>query len=86
MKNFYSKQGCNMHAAPLANFNPLKLSGKYMYHLLSQSVMLHFVFMCFIQFSVYKVIISLNSMNQLIFVMVKCGVIFEVWNEFLNNI
>jgi hypothetical protein len=28
----------------------------------------------------------LNSVNQLIFVMVKCGVLFEVRTEFLNNI
>jgi hypothetical protein len=28
----------------------------------------------------------LNSFNQLIFVMVKCGVLFEVRTEFLNNI
>jgi hypothetical protein len=31
-------------------------------------------------------IISLNSVNQLIFVMVKCGVLFEVRTESLNNI
>jgi hypothetical protein len=31
-------------------------------------------------------IISLNSVNQLIFVMVKYGVLFEVRTEFLNNI
>jgi hypothetical protein len=31
-------------------------------------------------------IISLNSVNQLLFVMVKCGVLFEVRTEFLNNI
>jgi hypothetical protein len=30
--------------------------------------------------------ISLNSINQLIFVMVKCGVLFEVRTEFLNII
>jgi hypothetical protein len=30
--------------------------------------------------------ISLNSVNQLIFVMVKYGVLFEVRTEFLNNI
>jgi hypothetical protein len=30
--------------------------------------------------------ISLNSVNQLISVMVKCGVLFEVRAEFLNNI
>jgi hypothetical protein len=29
-------------------------------------------------------IISLNSINQLIFVMVKCGVLFEVRTEFSN--
>jgi hypothetical protein len=29
-------------------------------------------------------IISLNSVTQLIFVMVKCGVLFEVRTEFLN--
>jgi hypothetical protein len=33
-----------------------------------------------------KGIISLNSVSQLIFVMVKCGVLFEVRTEFLNNI
>jgi hypothetical protein len=37
-------------------------------------------------FSVQTVIISLNSVNQLISVMVKCGVLFEVRTEFLNNI
>jgi hypothetical protein len=31
-------------------------------------------------------IISLNGVNQLIFVMVKCGVLFEVRTELLNNI
>jgi hypothetical protein len=30
------------------------------------------------------VISSLNSVNQLISVMVKCGVLFEVRTEFLN--
>jgi hypothetical protein len=34
----------------------------------------------------FKGIISLNSINQLIFVMVKCGVLFEVRTEFLNII
>jgi hypothetical protein len=29
---------------------------------------------------------SLNNVNQLIFVMVKCGVLFEVRTEFLNNV
>jgi hypothetical protein len=32
------------------------------------------------------VIISLNSVNYSIFVMVKCGVLIEVRTEFLNNI
>jgi hypothetical protein len=37
-------------------------------------------------FSVYQLYLNLNSVNQLIFVMVKCGVLFEVRTEFLNNI
>jgi hypothetical protein len=31
-------------------------------------------------------ILDINSINQLIFVMVKCGVLFEVRTENLNNI
>jgi hypothetical protein len=31
-------------------------------------------------------ILNLNSVNQLIFVMVKGGILFEVRTEFLNNI
>jgi hypothetical protein len=31
-------------------------------------------------------IVSVNSINQLIIVMVKCGILFEVWAEFLNII
>jgi hypothetical protein len=31
-------------------------------------------------------VLNLNSVNQLIFVMVKCGDLFEVRTEFLNNI
>jgi hypothetical protein len=45
--------------------------------------MLHFVF---IGFALWTAIISLNSVNQLIFVMVKVGVPFEVRTEFLSNI
>jgi hypothetical protein len=30
--------------------------------------------------------LNLNIINQLIFVMVKCGVLFEVRTGFLNNI
>jgi hypothetical protein len=58
-----------------------------MYHVLQQSVSLHFadiVFMCFLRFSLYTLIISLNSVTQLIFVMVKCGVFFAVWTGLLN--
>jgi D-alanyl-lipoteichoic acid acyltransferase DltB (MBOAT superfamily) len=61
-------------------------SGNYMNHLLWQSVMLNFVFIGFAWFSLYTAIISLNSVNQLIAVMVKYGVLFEVRTEFLNNI
>jgi D-alanyl-lipoteichoic acid acyltransferase DltB (MBOAT superfamily) len=56
-----------------------------MNHLLWQSVMLHFVFIGFVWFSLQTEIISLNSINQLIFVMVKSGVLFEVRTEFLNK-
>jgi hypothetical protein len=42
--------------------------------------------MGFVWFSEQTEIISLNSINQLIFVMVKCGVLFEVRTELLNNI
>jgi hypothetical protein len=48
--------------------------------------MLRFVFIGFQWFSLQAAIISLNSVNQLIFVMVKCGVLFEVRTGFLNNI
>jgi hypothetical protein len=61
-------------------------SGNYMNHLFWRSVMLHFVFIAFAWFSLYTAIISLNNINQLIFVMVRCGVLFEVRTEFLNNI
>jgi hypothetical protein len=37
-------------------------------------------------FKALTAIIYLNSINQLIFVMVKCGVLFEVRTGFLNNI
>jgi hypothetical protein len=57
-----------------------------MYQSLQQSVMLHFVFIGFVWLSLQTAIIFLNSVNQLIFVMVKCGVLFEVRTEFLNNI
>jgi hypothetical protein len=56
----------------------LKSSGNYMYHLLQQSVTVHFAFMGFIWFSLYTAIISLNSVNRLIFLMVKICVFFAV--------
>jgi hypothetical protein len=31
-------------------------------------------------------ILTVNSVNQLIFVLVKCGLFFAVWPEFLNII
>jgi hypothetical protein len=42
--------------------------------------------MGFLCFSLYTAITSLNSVNQLIFVMVISGVLFEVRTEFLNII
>jgi hypothetical protein len=54
--------------------------------MLQQSVTLHFVFVCFVRFSLQTAIISLNSVNRLIFVTVKCGVFFEVRTELLNII
>jgi hypothetical protein len=49
-----------------------------------QSVTLHFEFMGFVWLSLQTAIISLNSINHLIFVMVKCGVLFEVQTEYLT--
>jgi hypothetical protein len=43
-------------------------------------------FIYFAWFSLQIAIISLNSVNQLISVMVKCGVLFEVRTELLNII
>jgi hypothetical protein len=40
--------------------------------------------MDFLWFVVWTAIISLNSINQLIFLTVKCGVLFEVRTEFLT--
>jgi hypothetical protein len=34
----------------------------------------------------FLMILDVNDINQLIFVMVKCGVLFEVRTGFLNNI
>jgi hypothetical protein len=57
-----------------------------MYHLLYLPVTVVFVFVGLARFSLQTAIISLNSINQLIFVMVKCGVLFEVRTGFLNAI
>jgi hypothetical protein len=46
--------------------------------------MLRFVFIGSVWFSLQTSIISLNSVNQLIFVMVKCCVFFAVRTEYLN--
>jgi hypothetical protein len=45
-----------------------------------------FLFVGFVWFSLQTGIISLNIINQLIAVMVECGVLFEVRTEFLNII
>jgi hypothetical protein len=66
-------------------FKSWKLSGNYIYHLLWQSET-HFVWMGFVWFSVLMTIISLNSVNQLISVTVKCCVFFAVRTGFLNVI
>jgi hypothetical protein len=42
--------------------------------------------MGFAWFSLQTAVTFLNSINQLIFVMVTFGVLFEVRTEFLNNI
>jgi hypothetical protein len=77
---------CRIHGTEVSNINLLKPNGYYMYHPLYLSVTMYFVFMNLVRFSVLTAIISLNGINQLIFVMVKCGVLFEVRTEFLNNI
>jgi hypothetical protein len=57
-----------------------------MNHLLSQSEKLCFVFIGFAWFSQETAIITLNSVNQFIFVMVKSVVLFELRTEYLYNI
>jgi hypothetical protein len=46
--------------------------------------MLYFLFMTYVWFFLQTVINSLNVVNKLILVMVKCGVLFEVQTEFVN--
>jgi hypothetical protein len=72
--------------ASINTVKPLRPTDIYMYHLLQQSVTVNFICTYFIRFSLKARIISLNSVNQLIFVMVKCGVLFEVRTGFLNVI
>jgi hypothetical protein len=72
------------YPVPLILLNHLEPN--YIYDLLYQSVTLNFEFVGFHMFFTVNGIIFLNSVNQLIFVMVKCGVLFEVRTEFLNNI
>jgi hypothetical protein len=55
-------------------------------NLKSHTVTLDFVFMGSVLFSVWTVIISLNSVNKFMFVMVKYSVLFEIRTEFLNII
>jgi hypothetical protein len=62
----------------------LKSSGNYMPQLSYQSATLCFVFTGSVQFSLYTAIISLNSVNQLMFTTVKCSVLFQVRTKFLN--
>jgi hypothetical protein len=69
----------------VSEISPLKSNGKYIYHLLySQQT-------CFCIYGFHMILCAsndyfLNNINHLIFVMMKCGVIFEVRTEFLNNI
>jgi lipopolysaccharide export LptBFGC system permease protein LptF len=56
-----------------------------MYQLLS-SKWAGIFYLCFFMILSVIMIIYLNNVNRLIFVMVKCGVLFEVRTEYLNNI
>jgi hypothetical protein len=58
-------------------------SDKYLSCLLRQYVTMRSLFAGFITFWVLTAIISLNSVNWLVFVKVKCGVFFAVRTEFL---
>jgi hypothetical protein len=77
----YNRPTCKRY---LVNFNLFKPIGNYMSHLLQQSTTLHSVSTCFVGFSLFTAIISLNSIKKLIFVMVKCCVFFAVRTGFLN--
>jgi hypothetical protein len=58
--------------------NALKPTGNYMYKLLQQLAILQSVFPGSAWLPQQTGIISLNSINQLIVVMVKCWVLFDV--------
>jgi len=60
----------------LFDFRSINASGSDVF--LEHNKLLHFITTAFL--------LNLNSVNQFIFVMVKCGVLFEVRTEFLNNI
>jgi hypothetical protein len=83
--NLY-KMGLASSRLPRASHNlkPPLPNGNYIYHLLMYQHCCTF-YRCFLLFSVQTAIISLNIVNQSIFVMVKCGVLFEVRTEILNN-
>jgi hypothetical protein len=70
-------------------FNSIKPSGNYFNHLIFKDTILSFVHSVYL-WALYgphcTARISLNSINQLIFVTVKCCVLFEVRMEFLNII
>jgi hypothetical protein len=71
-------------ASKYGMINHLKLRGNYIYRALYLSVMLYFVFIAFLRYSALTGIISLNNVNKLIDVMLKCCGLFEVRIEFLN--
>jgi hypothetical protein len=57
-----------------------------MSQLSKQFLTLYFVFKCFVWLSQQTAIISLKSINLLIFEMMKCGVLFEVRTKILNTV
>jgi uncharacterized membrane protein len=66
--------------------NNIKSSGNYKYHWLLESIINTFVFMHLALFLVQTAIISVNSVKQLIFLIVNCDIISEVRTEFLSII
>jgi hypothetical protein len=57
-----------------------------LFHLPQQPVTQYLVFMGLASFSLLTAIIPLNSIKELIVVMVNCGVLFEARAKFLNSI